>query len=237
TMLGKLIDANKVLKVDGSNATDPGVNTMLGKLIDANKVLKVDGSNATDPGVTAMLGKLTLANQVVKIDGSNATDAGVTAMLGKLTDKVVKTSELSAKAAEKPVVDAITASADFTNKVYIKAAPADEVYTKTAADAGFVKIDGSNATDPGVTAMLGKLTGDNRVVKFDGTNADNILRGLAVPTADDVANVLRGNTVFVNAIKAANAQDVGFQKAVQDVMLQSNFEIPTDPSAPLSWDW
>ncbi|WP_353273495.1 hypothetical protein [Wolbachia endosymbiont (group A) of Agelastica alni] len=128
--------ADKV-NVTGDNATDDGVNAMLDKL--TNKVAKIDGSNVTEAGAKAILGQLKGNDQVAKIDGSNVTKDGVTAMLGKLTDEVVKTSELKTKAAAKDVLDAITASSDFTNKVYIKADQADEVYTKTAADAAFVK--------------------------------------------------------------------------------------------------
>ncbi|WP_338406234.1 hypothetical protein [Wolbachia endosymbiont (group A) of Longitarsus flavicornis] len=155
--------ADKV-NVTGDNATDDGVNAMLDKL--TNKVAKIDGSNVTEAGAKAILGQLKGNDQVAKIDGSNVTKDGVTAMLGKLTDEVVKTSELKTKAAAKDVVDAITASSDFTNKVYIKADQADEVYTKTAADAAFVKateLKTKAAAKDVVDAIFDAKDGNNKI--------------------------------------------------------------------------
>ncbi len=290
-MLGKLTPANQVAKIDGSNVEEAGVNTMLGKLTD--KVVKTselsvkaadkavveaifNAQDLTDPAnpinfaetkIGATFAKKTDLDNKADANGTNLDDAKVTAILEKLTDKVVKTSELSAKTAAKPVVDAITASADFTNKVYIKAASTDEVYTKTAADAGFAKIDASNLTDAAnqkafaeailpakdgqksilinkLGEALDRVTDDKATDKVYGAKGSEKIakdfladKGLK-PTPEDVATELAKNAVFQASAKiAVNAQDAGFQEAVKAVMSQPSFEIPIDQSTPLSWDF
>ncbi|MBA8770514.1 hypothetical protein HCR16_05425 [Wolbachia pipientis] len=243
--------ADKV-NVIGDNATDPGVTAMLGKLINANKVLKVDGSNATDPGVNAMLGKLIDANKVLKVDGSNATDPGVNAMLGNLTDKVIKISELPAKAAEKAVIDAITASPDFTNKVYIKAAPADEVYTKTAAETAFVKateLKTKAAAKDVVDAIFDAKDGDKSILvdKLGGFLAENTkaydngkktAKELLVPSAADLAQDHDFKQGIDKSIKEmAVSSNSDFQKNVREVMSQSYFEPSASDDAALNLIW
>ncbi|WP_375603995.1 hypothetical protein NOX90_06510 [Wolbachia endosymbiont of Anurida maritima] len=105
------------------------------------------------------------------------------------------------------------------------------VYTKTAADTALAGK--ANTAD-----VYTKGIADTSFVKTDGTNANNILARLAVPTADDVASVLRGNSTFINAIKThANAEDAGFQGAVKNVMSQQHFEIPDAADVPISVDW
>lgn len=108
-------------------------------------------------------------------------------------------------------ITALMALQGFNDKVYIKAAPADEVYTKTAADAGFVKTDGSNATDPGVTAMLGKLTPANQVAKIDGDNATEA-------GVNAMLGKLTGDNVVVK-INASNLTDAANQKAFAEAIL------------------
>ncbi|OAL99983.1 MAG: hypothetical protein TV42_03000 [Wolbachia endosymbiont of Dactylopius coccus] len=267
------------VKTDGSNATDPGVNAMLGKLIDANKVLKVDGSNATDPGVNAMLGKLIDANKVLKVDGSNATDPGVNAMLGKLTDKVVKTSELKTKAAAKDVVDAITASSDFTGKVYTKQNVNDElakkadtaalankadknyvdtelgkkantadVYTKTAADTAFAKINASNLTDAAnqkafAEAILPAKDGNKSILvdKLEGflvenakvySNNTKTAKELLVPSDAEIAAKVVNDPNFT-----ANVTDARIKEVVKETVSQPSFDIPASDDAALNWTW
>nr|WP_264339665.1 hypothetical protein [Wolbachia endosymbiont (group A) of Cydia splendana] len=277
TMLSKLTGANVVAKIDGSNVEEAGVNAMLGKLTD--KVVKVPdlitkvnvlGDNATEAGVKAMLDKLSANEKVAKVSdlttkvnvaGDNVTDAGVNAMLDKLTDKVVKATELKTKAAEKEVVDAITASSDFTNKVYIKAAPADEVYTKTVTDTTFAKIDASNLTDAAnkkafAEAILPAQDGDKSILvdklgdaiastdkaEYNvGTEqtAKQFLnsRGLT-PSEDAIFTRLTSNDNFKTSVAMnVNASDTGFQNAVREVMSQPRFEIPGEADVPISADW
>ncbi|MFP3025781.1 MAG: hypothetical protein ACEY3L_05865 [Wolbachia sp.] len=222
----------------------------------------------------------------------------------------VKATELKTKAAAKDVVDAITASSDFTNKVYIKAAPADEVYTKTAADTAFVKttdlatkvaakpvvdilvpalatvgtddtkkvytkgtvdtsfakIDASNLTEANQKAFaeailpakdgqksilinelgeaLDRVADDKATDKVYGAKGSEKIakdfladKGLK-PTPEDVATELAKNAVFqANNKIQVSSQNPEFQAAVKTVMSQLSFEIPIDPSAPLSWDW
>ncbi|UIP92589.1 hypothetical protein JSQ73_005405 [Wolbachia endosymbiont of Anopheles demeilloni] len=214
----------------------------------------------------------------------------------------VKATELKTKAAAKDVVDAITASSDFTNKVYIKAAPADEVYTKTAADTAFVKttdlatkvaeqavvdilvpalatvgtddtkkvytkgtvdtsfakIDASNFTEAILSAKdgqksilinklgeaLDRVADDKATDKVYGAKGSEKIakdfladKGLK-PMPKDVATELAKNAVFqANNKIQVSSQDPEFQAAVKTVMSQPSFEIPIDPSAPLSWDW
>ncbi|MDX5507894.1 MAG: hypothetical protein O7149_04775 [Wolbachia endosymbiont of Hylaeus sinuatus] len=277
TMLSKLTGANVVAKIDGSNVEEAGVNAMLGKLTD--KVVKVPdlitkvnvlGDNATEAGVKAMLDKLSANEKVAKVSdlttkvnvaGDNVTDAGVNAMLDKLTDKVVKATELKTKAAEKEVVDAITASSDFTNKVYIKAAPADEVYTKTVTDTTFAKIDASNLTDAAnkkafAEAILPAQDGDKSILvdklgdaiastdkaEYNvGTEqtAKQFLnsRGL-IPSEDAIFTRLTSNDNFKTSVAMnVNASDTGFQNAVRELMSQPRFEIPGEADVPISADW
>ncbi|WP_341814753.1 hypothetical protein [Wolbachia endosymbiont (group A) of Chalcis sispes] len=260
-MLDRLTGANVVAKIDGSNVEEAGVNAMLGKLTD--KVVKVPdlitkvnvlGDNATEAGVKAMLDKLSANERVAKVSdlttkvnvaGDNVTDAGVNAMLDKLTDKVVKATELKTKAAEKEVVDAITASSDFTNKVYIKAAPADEVYTKTVTDTTFAKIDASNLTDAAnkkafAEAILPAQDGDKSILvdklgdaiastdkaEYNvGTEqtAKQFLnsRGL-IPSEDAIFTRLTSNDNFKTSVAMnVNASDTGFQNAVRTCLKSS----------------
>ncbi|WP_264718939.1 leucine-rich repeat domain-containing protein [Wolbachia endosymbiont (group A) of Lasioglossum morio] len=276
-MLDRLTGDNVVAKIDGSNVEEAGVNAMLGKLTD--KVVKVPdlitkvnvlGDNATEAGVKAMLDKLSANEKVAKVSdlttkvnvaGDNVTDAGVNAMLDKLTDKVVKATELKTKAAEKEVVDAITASSDFTNKVYIKAAPADEVYTKTVTDTTFAKIDASNLTDAAnkkafAEAILPAQDGDKSILvdklgdaiastdkaEYNvGTEqtAKQFLnsRGL-IPSEDAIFTRLTSNDNFKTSVAMnVNASDTGFQNAVREVMSQPRFEIPGEADVPISADW
>ncbi|MDD9339850.1 MAG: hypothetical protein PV362_09400, partial [Providencia heimbachae] len=69
------------------------------------------------------------------------------------------------------------------------------VYTKTAANTAFVKTDGSNATEAGVTAMLGTLRGNNQVVKANGDNAteDGVNAMLDRLTGDNVVAKVNGS--------------------------------------------
>ncbi|WP_265024041.1 hypothetical protein [Wolbachia endosymbiont (group A) of Epagoge grotiana] len=258
------------VKTDGSNATEAGVTAMLGTLRGNNQVVKANGDNATEAGVKAMLDKLSANEKVAKVSdlttkvnvaGDNVTDAGVNAMLDKLTDKVVKATELKTKAAEKEVVDAITASSDFTNKVYIKAAPADEVYTKTVTDTTFAKIDASNLTDAAnkkafAEAILPAQDGDKSILvdklgdaiastdkaEYNvGTEqtAKQFLnsRGL-IPSEDAIFTRLTSNDNFKTSVAMnVNASDTGFQNAVREVMSQPRFEIPGEADVPISADW
>ncbi|MDV6249079.1 collagen-like protein [Wolbachia endosymbiont of Zaprionus taronus] len=77
------------------------------------------------------------------------------------------TDTLKTEVVKQPVVDAITASPDFTNKVYIKAAPADEVYTKTAAETAFVKateLKTKAAAKDVVNAIFDAKDGDKSIL-------------------------------------------------------------------------
>ncbi|MDE5063017.1 collagen-like protein, partial [Wolbachia endosymbiont of Drosophila chauvacae] len=77
------------------------------------------------------------------------------------------TDTLKTEVVKQPVVDAITASPDFTNKVYIKAAPADEVYAKTAAETAFVKateLKTKAAAKDVVNAIFDAKDGDKSIL-------------------------------------------------------------------------
>lgn len=176
----------------------------------------------------------------------------------------VKTTDLATKVAEEvvkqPVVDVLvpalaTVGTDDTKKVY----------TKGTVDTSFVKIDASNLTDAAnqkafaevilpakdgkQSILVNKLgealdrvqdNADDKVYGAQGSEkiAKDFLadKGLK-PTPTDVANELVKNQSFQASAKiAVNVQDAGFQEAVKAVMSPS-FEIPTDSSSPLSWDW
>lgn len=268
--IGKSVLAEEVAKTpvveaifDAKDGNDKISETKVGatfaKKTDLDNKTNIDGSNATEAGVTAMLSKLTPANQVAKIDGSNATEAGVTAMLGNLTDKVIKISELPAKAAEKVVMDAITASPDFTNKVYIKADPADEVYTKTAAGTAFVKavdlgtkavaekvLDAKDGDKLVLVGTLGKFLGSSDKAKYDGTNSQTAKeflggKGLKGEKGEDgkspLASEVAADPVLQNHVAKINIESPEFKRAVQEEMSQPSFEIPTSDDAALNWTW
>ncbi|WP_353274562.1 hypothetical protein [Wolbachia endosymbiont (group B) of Hofmannophila pseudospretella] len=184
---------------------------------------------------------------------------------GTVDTSFVKTADLATKVAEEvvkqPVVDVLvpalaTVGTDDTKKVY----------TKGTVDTSFVKIDASNLTDAAnqkafaevilpakdgkQSILVNKLgealdrvqdNADDKVYGAQGSEkiAKDFLadKGLK-PTPTDVANELVKNQSFQASTKiAVNAQDAGFQEAVKAVMSQPSFEIPIDPSAPLSWDW
>ncbi|WP_246432731.1 hypothetical protein, partial [Wolbachia endosymbiont of Drosophila auraria] len=133
------------VNVDGSNATDPGVTAMLGKLIDANKVLKVDGSNATDPGVTAMLGKLTGANIVAKIDASNLTDA---ANKKAFAEAILPAQDGNKSILVNKLGEALDRVQNNANDKVYGAAGQEKIAKDFLADKyPFAKIDASNLTD------------------------------------------------------------------------------------------
>ncbi|WP_343288650.1 hypothetical protein [Wolbachia endosymbiont of Encarsia formosa] len=177
----------------------------------------------------------------------------------------LKTADLATKVAEEvvkqPVVDVLvpalaTVGTDDTKKVY----------TKGTVDTSFVKIDASNLTDAAnqkafaevilpakdgkQSILVNKLgealdrvqdNADDKVYGAQGSEkiAKEFLtaKGLG-PTPEDVATELVKNPSFQASAKiAVNAQDAGFQEAVKAVMSQPSFEIPTDSSSPLSWDW
>ncbi|CAN2138984.1 Hypothetical protein WPAUFG295_08800 [Wolbachia pipientis] len=99
-----------------------------------------------------------------------ADDNGIYTKKG-VDDAFVKTlgltDTLKTEVVKQPVVDAITASPDFTNKVYIKAAPADEVYTKTAAETAFVKateLKTKAAAKDVVNAIFDAKDGDKSIL-------------------------------------------------------------------------
>ncbi|WP_353278663.1 collagen-like protein [Wolbachia endosymbiont (group A) of Udea olivalis] len=99
-----------------------------------------------------------------------ADDKGIYTKKG-VDDAFVKTlgltDTLKTEVVKQPVVDAITASPDFTNKVYIKAAPADEVYTKTAAETAFVKateLKTKAAAKDVVNAIFDAKDGDKSIL-------------------------------------------------------------------------
>ncbi|VVC27599.1 Hypothetical protein CINCED_3A021213, partial [Cinara cedri] len=140
-------------------------NGLVDKL--AGKLAKLNGENATEAGVTAMLGKLTtdkvittkaltaqLADKAdktaldgfAKLDGSNI-DVGK--FSGKLTTE--GSSTIKTELAKKADSTALESKADKTGS-NIEVEP----FSNTLA-AKLVKLDGTNATDAGVAAMLGKL--------------------------------------------------------------------------------
>ncbi len=118
---------------------------MLGKLIDANKVLKVDGSNATDPGVTAMLGKLTGANIVAKIDASNLTDA---ANKKAFAEAILPAQDGNKSILVNKLGEALDRVQNNANDKVYGAAGQEKIAKDFLADKyPFAKIDASNLTD------------------------------------------------------------------------------------------
>ncbi|WP_147269145.1 hypothetical protein [Wolbachia endosymbiont of Cylisticus convexus] len=118
----------ELAKDDGTTGiyTKKGVDDELAKKADTsaldNKANTVDVYTKTDTDTA-----------FAKVDGANLDDAKVTAILEKLTDKVVKTTELPAKAAAKPVVDALIpelAKDDGTTGIYTKKGVDDELAKK-----------------------------------------------------------------------------------------------------------
>jgi hypothetical protein len=204
---------------------------------------KIDGSNATDPGVTAMLGKLIDANKVLKVDGSNATDPGVTAMLGKLTDKVVKTSELSAKAAEKEVVEAIFDATDGGNKIsetkigttFAKKNASnltDAANKKAFAEAILPAKDGNKSI------LVDKLEGFLAENAKAYSNTTKTAKELLVPSAADLLQDHDFKQGIDQSIKEmAVSSNSDFQKNVREVMSQPHFDIPASDDAALNWTW
>ncbi|MBD0391576.1 hypothetical protein IC220_03810 [Wolbachia endosymbiont of Pentalonia nigronervosa] len=190
---------------------------------------KLNGENATDAGVTAMLGKLTdkvvttkeltaETGKLVQVDGSNATDAGVTAMLGRLTtDKVITTSQLTAQLADKADKTALDGKANKTGS-NIEVEP----FSNTLA-AKLVKLNGENATDAGVTAMLDKLTNKvvtdskltaetAKLVQVDGSNAtDAGVTAMLGKLTDKVVTTkeLTAETAKLVQVDGSNATDAG----------------------------
>ncbi|UPA55317.1 hypothetical protein MWH06_01280 [Wolbachia pipientis] len=204
---------------------------------------KIDGSNATDPGVTAMLGKLIDANKVLKVDGSNATDPGVTAMLGKLTDKVVKTSELSAKAAEKEVVEAIFDAIDGGNKIsetkigttFAKKNASnltDAANKKAFAEAILPAKDGNKSI------LVDKLEGFLAENAKAYSNTTKTAKELLVPSAADLLQDHDFKQGIDQSIKEmAVSSNSDSQKNVREVMSQPHFDIPASDDAALNWTW
>lgn len=80
----------------------------------------------------------------------------------------VKATELKTKAAAKDVVDAIFDAKDGNNK--ISETKIGATFAKKTDLNDKVNVLGDNATEAGVNAMLGKLTGDNVVVKINASN-------------------------------------------------------------------
>ncbi|OCA06375.1 hypothetical protein [Wolbachia endosymbiont of Trichogramma pretiosum] len=183
----------------------------------------------------------------------------------------------------------------FNDKVYIKAAPADEVYTKTAADTTFVKatelktkvaeqavvdilvpalatvgtddtkkvytkgtvdtsfakIDASNLTEANqkafAEAILPAKDGQKSILinelgealdrVADDKSADKVYgaKGSEKISKDFLAD--KGLKPMPEDVAAELAKNPEFQADVKTLISQPSFEIPIDPSEPLSWDW
>ncbi|WP_265016006.1 hypothetical protein [Wolbachia endosymbiont (group A) of Anoplius nigerrimus] len=163
------------------------------------------------------------------------------------------TDTLKTEVVKQPVVDAITASPDFTNKVYIKADKADEVYTKKAADTAFVKakelatkvaekavMDAIfDAKDGNKSILVDKL--GEFLIKDDTKAYDNgkkTAKELLVPSAADlVQNQSFKKDIDTSIKEMAVSSNSDFQKSVREVMSQPSFEIPTSDDAALNWTW
>ncbi|WP_143688859.1 hypothetical protein [Wolbachia endosymbiont of Laodelphax striatellus] len=187
----KKTDLDNKANIDGSNATEAGVNAMLGKLTD--KVLKnselsakvsdkavveaifdaKDGNDKiSETKVGATFAKKTDLDNKADANGTNLDDAKVTAILEKLTDKVVKTSELSAKAADKAVVEAIFNAQDLTdpaNPINVAETKIGATFAKKTDLDNKADANGTNLDDAKVTAILEKLT--DKVVKTSELSA------------------------------------------------------------------
>ncbi|WP_265026180.1 collagen-like protein [Wolbachia endosymbiont (group A) of Bibio marci] len=117
-----------------------------------------DGNDKiSETKIGATFAKKTDLDNKANIDGTNLDDAKVTVILDKLTDKVVKTSELSAKVAEKAVVDALIPE-------LAKGDDDKGIYTKKGVDDAFVKTLGLTDTlktevvkQPVVDALIPEL--------------------------------------------------------------------------------
>ena len=247
--LGKLITE---LSKGANNAgiyTKKGVDDELKKKADKNYVDIELGKKANSADLAAKANaadvytKATADIAFAKIDGSNATDPGVTAMLGKLTDKVVKTSELSAKAAEKEVVEAIFDATDGGNKI-----------SETKIGTTFAKKNASNLTDAAnkkafAEAILPAKDGNKSILvdKLEGFLAENAkaysnttktAKELLVPSAADLLQDHGFKQGIDQSIKEmAVSSNSDFQKNVREVMSQPHFDIPESDDAALNWTW
>ncbi|WP_264338983.1 collagen-like protein [Wolbachia endosymbiont (group A) of Cheilosia soror] len=184
-----------------------------------------------------------------------ADDKGIYTKKG-VDDAFVKTlgltDTLKTEVVKQPVVNAITASPDFTNKVYIKAAPADEVYTKTAAETAFVKateLKTKAAAKDVVDAIFDAKDGDKSILvdKLGGFLAENTkaydngkktAKELLAPSAADLAQDHDFKQGIDKSIKEmAVSSNSDFKKNVREVMSQSYFEPPTSDDAALNLIW
>ncbi|MBH5362745.1 collagen-like protein [Wolbachia endosymbiont of Kradibia gibbosae] len=194
-----------------------------------------------------------------------ADDKGIYTKKG-VDDAFVKTlgltDTLKTEVVKQPVVDAITASPDFTNKVYIKAAPADEVYTKTAAETAFVKateLKTKAAAKDVVNAIFDAKDGDKSILVdklggfLDATDtaygdkndqtAKVFLGGKGLkgetgadgksPTAAEIA----AEKALQEHVTKISIQSPEFKRAAQEEMSQPYFEPPTSDDAALNWTW
>ncbi|WP_353279183.1 collagen-like protein [Wolbachia endosymbiont (group A) of Cydia amplana] len=171
-----------------------------------------------------------------------ADDKGIYTKKG-VDDAFVKTlgltDTLKTEVVKQPVVDAITASPDFTNKVYIKAAPADEVYTKTAAETAFVKateLKTKAAAKDVVNAIFDAKDGDKSILvdKLGGfLDATDTAYG---DKNDQTAKVflggkgLKGETGATGPKgadgKSPTAAEIAAEKALQEHVTKINIQSP-----------
>ncbi|MGL9725703.1 MAG: hypothetical protein ACR5KV_03270 [Wolbachia sp.] len=170
-----------------------------------------------------MLGKLAPANQVLKINTSNLTDAvnqkafAEKILPAKDDTKLVLTDELGkallAQIKHSMMTQMIKQSRSSIAK-RLKPTP-QEVVTKL--------IDDTN-----------RPTLANEVAKSSGLKVD-LAKSSELQTGVKEKLIIDG-TFITNTKTQANAQDVGFQGAVKEVISQSIFKISVDENSPISYD-
>ena len=229
---GKSVLAEEVAKkpvveaiFNAQDLTDPANPINVAETKIGATFAKIDGSNVEEAGVIAMLGKLTPANQVAKIDGSNVEEAGVNTMLGKLPDKVVKTSELSSKAADKAVVEAIFNAQDGKKSILVnKLGEAldrvqDNADDKVYGDVGQEKIAKDFLGEKGLKPLPSEVASE-LIAKNKQDLADEVANNPGLQTA--VANNAGLKAVLANpssiaaisALQEAVAKNADLQEAV-----------------------
>ncbi|MDX5526526.1 MAG: hypothetical protein O7167_01375 [Wolbachia endosymbiont of Andrena nigroaenea] len=159
TELGKKANSADLAAKAADVYTKKNVDDELAKKADTAALTNKADKNYVDTELGKKAGAADLANKANTADVYTKTAADTA---------FVKATELKTKAAAKDVVDAIFDAKDGNNK--ISETKIGATFAKKTDLNDKVNVLGDNATEAGVNAMLGKLTGDNVVVKINASN-------------------------------------------------------------------
>lgn len=159
TVNGLAAALGKLLTIDGST---PGKSVLAEEVAKQPVVDALIPELAKDDGTTGIYTKKGVDDELAKKADTTAIPAAPD------LSNYLETSKLAEEVVKKPVVEAIFDAKDGNDK--ISETKIGATFAKKTDLNNKVNVLGDNATEAGVNAMLGKLTGDNVVVKINASN-------------------------------------------------------------------